>query len=82
MAAPLVIASSSTSVPGMDGLTLRRNWPIGLPFAGHRITGHGDASLARQAFKASAVIFSKKPIDGEKRDRRHRRAFRREEGAV
>ncbi|MFA7268064.1 MAG: sigma-70 family RNA polymerase sigma factor [Sterolibacterium sp.] len=67
-------------MPGMDGLTLQKklveancHLPIII------ITGHGDASLARQAFKASAVDFLEKPFDDEKLIDAIQEAFRREE---
>jgi len=43
------------------------------------ITGHGDASLARQAFKASASDFLEKPFEDEKLIDAITEAFRREE---
>jgi FixJ family two-component response regulator len=54
-------------MPGMDGLALQQrlvelecNLPVIV------ITGHGDVSLARQAFKARASDFLEKPIEEEK----------------
>ena len=52
---------------GMDGLTLQRT----LAERGCRIpviivTGHGDVSLARAAFKANASDFLEKPFDYDK----------------
>jgi RNA polymerase sigma factor (sigma-70 family) len=53
-------------MPGMDGLELQRQLAAmnsTLPII--VITGHGDASLARQAFKAHASDFFEKPIDDD-----------------
>jgi RNA polymerase sigma factor (sigma-70 family) len=53
-------------MPGMDGLALQRQLAAlssTLPII--VITGHGDAALARQAFKANACDFFEKPIDDE-----------------
>lgn len=51
-------------MPGMDGLTLQQelhdracNLPVII------ITGHGDVTSARQAFRAAAVDFLEKPLD-------------------
>ncbi|MCX7170315.1 MAG: sigma-70 family RNA polymerase sigma factor [Proteobacteria bacterium] len=67
-------------MPGMDGLTLQKKLAelnCHLPVI--IITGHGDASLARQAFKASAIDFLEKPFDDEKLIDAITEAFRREE---
>jgi RNA polymerase sigma factor (sigma-70 family) len=51
---------------GMDGLALQRqltDMECSLPVI--IITGHGDARLARQAFKANASDFFEKPLDDE-----------------
>src|SRR4051812_30761405 len=53
-------------MPGVNGLELQRQLATmnsTLPII--MITGHGDASLARQAFKADACDFFEKPIDDE-----------------
>ncbi|GAA5161719.1 response regulator transcription factor [Viridibacterium curvum] len=53
-------------MPGMDGLALQTHLnelECLLPII--VITGHGDASVARQAFKANAHDFFEKPIDDE-----------------
>ena len=67
-------------MPGMDGLTLQKklaDLSCHLPVI--IITGHGDASLARQAFKASAIDFLEKPFDDEKLIDAIVEAFSREE---
>jgi RNA polymerase sigma factor (sigma-70 family) len=54
-------------MPGMDGLTLQKKLADAnchLPVI--IITGHGDAGLARQAFRANAIDFLEKPFDDEK----------------
>jgi len=51
---------------GMSGLDLQKHLQdlaVDLPFV--VITGHGDVSSAVRAFKAGAVDFIEKPIDGE-----------------
>ncbi|MDE2584206.1 MAG: response regulator transcription factor [Betaproteobacteria bacterium] len=51
-------------LPGMDGLALQtalESHRITLPVI--IITAHGDAAMARSAFKAAAVDFLEKPID-------------------
>lgn len=53
-------------MPGMDGLELQRTLQaggIGLPVI--IMTGHGDASSAREAFRTQAVDFLEKPLDQE-----------------
>ena len=67
-------------MPGMDGLTLQKKLDelnCHLPVI--IITGHGDASLARQAFKAKAIDFLEKPFDDEKLIEAIAEAFCREE---
>lgn len=67
-------------MPGMDGLTLQQKLgelKCHLPVI--VITGHGDAGLARQAFKASAIDFLEKPLDDDKLIDAIREAFRRAE---
>ena len=67
-------------MPGMDGLTLQKKLADAnchLPVI--IITGHGDASLARQAFKANASDFLEKPFDDEKLIEAILEAFRREQ---
>lgn len=52
---------------GMDGLALQRKlneMQCLLPVI--IVTGHGDVSLAREAFKARAVDFLEKPFDDDK----------------
>lgn len=67
-------------MPGMDGLTLQKKLAdLGCHLPVIIITGHGDASLARQAFKASAIDFLEKPFDVEKLIDAIVEAFRREE---
>lgn len=67
-------------MPGMDGLTLQKKLAdLGCHLPVVIITGHGDASLARQAFKASAIDFLEKPFDDEKFIDAIVEAFRREE---
>lgn len=70
-------------MPGMDGLTLQKRLKelnCHLPFV--IITGHADARLARQAFKAGAIDFLEKPVDPEKLIEAIVEAFRREEIAL
>lgn len=67
-------------MPGMDGLTLQKRLvELNCHLPVIIITGHGDASLARQAFKASAIDFLEKPFDDEKLFAAISEAFRREE---
>jgi len=52
---------------GMDGLALQRELTeMGCPLPVIIVTGHGDVSLAREAFKARAVDFLEKPFDDAK----------------
>jgi RNA polymerase sigma factor (sigma-70 family) len=52
---------------GMDGLALQRKLQeMGCPLPVIIVTGHGDVSLAREAFKARAVDFLEKPFDDAK----------------
>ncbi len=70
-------------MPGMDGLTLQKRLAelnCHLPVI--IITGHGDAALARQAFKACASDFLEKPLDDEKLIDAINEAFRLEESAL
>jgi len=70
-------------MPGMDGLTLQKRLAeldCHLPVI--IITGHGDASLARRAFKANATDFLEKPLDDEKLIDAINEAFNREEMAL
>ena len=70
-------------MPGMDGLTLQKKLDelnCHLPVI--VITGHGDAGLARRAFKAKAIDFLEKPLDDEKLIDAIAEAFRREETAL
>jgi RNA polymerase sigma factor (sigma-70 family) len=49
---------------GMDGLTLQRELQArGCAIPVVIITGHGDVSSAREAFRAAAVDFLEKPLD-------------------
>ena len=67
-------------MPGIDGLTLQQRLvELNCHLPVIIITGHGDANLARQAFKASAVDFLEKPFDDEKLIDAITEAFRREE---
>lgn len=51
-------------MPGMDGLALQRKLlDSGCDIPVVIITGHGDVSSARQAFRSEAVDFIEKPID-------------------
>lgn len=53
-------------MPGMSGLELQRELArrgVALPVV--IVTGHGDVSSARAAFKADAVDFLEKPFDDE-----------------
>lgn len=70
-------------MPGMDGLTLQAKLvELNCHLPVIIITGHGDASLARQAFRASAVDFLEKPFDDEKLIGAITEAFRREESML
>ena len=52
---------------GMDGLSLQRTLiDKGCTLPVIIVTGHGDVSLAREAFKARAVDFLEKPFDDAK----------------
>ena len=52
---------------GMDGLSLqRRLQELGCLLPVIIVTGHGDVTLARQAFKAQASDFLEKPFDHDK----------------
>jgi len=52
---------------GMDGLTLQRKLnEMGCLLPVIIVTGHGDVSSAREAFKARAVDFLEKPFDDDK----------------
>jgi FixJ family two-component response regulator len=49
---------------GMDGLTLQRELQArGCTIPAVIITGHGDVTSAREAFRAAAVDFLEKPLD-------------------
>lgn len=70
-------------MPGVDGLTLQKRLAerqCHLPVI--IITGHGDLSLARQAFKASASDFLEKPLDYVKLIDAIDEAFHQEESAL
>ena len=52
-------------MPGMDGLTLQRQLlEQGCELPVVVMTGHGDVDSARAAFRAMAVDFLEKPLDG------------------
>jgi RNA polymerase sigma factor (sigma-70 family) len=52
---------------GMDGLTLQRELQArGCAIPVVIITGHGDVSSAREAFRAAAVDFLEKPLDEDR----------------
>jgi len=52
---------------GMDGLTLQRELQArGCAIPVVVITGHGDVSSAREAFRAAAVDFLEKPLDEDR----------------
>lgn len=54
-------------MPGMDGLELQRTLKDqGVDIPVIIMTGHGDASSARDAFRALAVDFLEKPLDQDK----------------
>jgi len=54
-------------MPGMDGLALqKRLLEMGSILPAVVMTGHGDVSSAREAFRANAVDFLEKPIDHER----------------
>ena len=67
---------------GMDGLTLQKKLAErGCLIPVIMITGHGDVSLARAAFKANASDFLEKPLDDVKLIGAIDEAFAREEGS-
>ena len=52
-------------MPGMDGLTLQKHLAeLGSELPVIIMTGHGDVDSAREAFRAMAVDFLEKPLDG------------------
>lgn len=54
-------------MPGMDGLTLQKKLgEMGCLLPVIIITGHGDVSQAREAFKSNACDFLEKPLDDVK----------------
>lgn len=54
-------------MPNMDGLTLQKRLrELGSALPVIIMTGHGDVSSAREAFRASAVDFLEKPLVQEK----------------
>lgn len=54
-------------MPGMDGLTLQKHLAgLGSELPVIIMTGHGDVTSAREAFRALAVDFLEKPIDHKK----------------
>lgn len=54
-------------MPGMDGLTLQRKLvELGANLSIILITGHGDVTAAREAFRNQAVDFLEKPLDDQK----------------
>ena len=52
-------------MPGMDGLSLQKKLlELGCDLPVVIMTGHGDVDPAREAFRAMAVDFLEKPLDG------------------
>ncbi|MDD3327543.1 MAG: response regulator [Zoogloea sp.] len=52
-------------MPGMDGLALQKKLlELGCDLPVVIMTGHGDVDSAREAFRAMAVDFLEKPLDG------------------
>lgn len=52
-------------MPGMDGLSLQKKLlELGCDLPVVIMTGHGDVDSAREAFRAMAVDFLEKPLDG------------------
>lgn len=52
-------------MPGLDGLTLQKKLlELGCDLPVVIMTGHGDVDSAREAFRAMAVDFLEKPLDG------------------
>lgn len=52
-------------MPGMDGLALQKKLlELGCELPVVIMTGHGDVDSAREAFRAMAVDFLEKPLDG------------------
>jgi FixJ family two-component response regulator len=54
-------------MPGMNGLTLQKHLTVsGINLPVIIMTGHGDVSSARDAFRNLAVDFLEKPLDNSK----------------
>ncbi len=54
-------------MPGMDGLTLQKKLvELGANLSIILITGHGDVTAAREAFRNQAVDFLEKPLDDQR----------------
>ena len=70
-------------MPGMNGLELQRELQgrdCALPVV--IITGHGDVSSARQAFRADAIDFLEKPLDEAKLIKAIDESFRRQSASL
>ena len=70
-------------MPGMNGLELQRELQgRGCTLPVVVITGHGDVSSARDAFRADAIDFLEKPLDEAKLVKAIDEAFRRQSASV
>ena len=70
-------------MPGMNGLELQRELQergCALPVV--VISGHGDVSSAREAFRADAIDFLEKPLDEAKLIQAIDEAFRRQSASI
>ena len=70
-------------MPGMNGLELQRELQgrgCALPVV--IITGHGDVSSAREAFRADAIDFLEKPLDEAKLIKAIDESFRRQSASL
>jgi RNA polymerase sigma factor (sigma-70 family) len=70
-------------MPGMNGLELQRELQergCALPVV--VISGHGDVSSAREAFRADAIDFLEKPLDEAKLIQAIDEAFRRQSASL
>ena len=70
-------------MPGMNGLELQRELQLrGCALPVVIITGHGDVSSAREAFRADAIDFLEKPLDEAKLIKAIDDAFRRQNASL
>lgn len=70
-------------MPGMNGLELQRELlQRGCTLPAVIISGHGDVSSARQAFRSQAIDFLEKPLNEDKLLRAIDEAFTRQQASV